>query len=65
MADNYRITIRTDRETADAFRDLAIDEEISLGEMLYYMVDDWTEEVDASDLISDYSAEDLISLYCN
>jgi len=34
MADNYRITIRTDQETADAFRELADDEELTLGELL-------------------------------
>lgn len=38
MGDSYRITIRTDQETADAFRELADHEELTLGAMLASLV---------------------------
>ena len=34
MADSYRMTIRINQETADAFRELADNEDLTLGELL-------------------------------
>lgn len=39
MGDCYRMTIRTDQQTADSFRDLAFQESLTLGDMLSVLID--------------------------
>ena len=46
MAASYRITIRTDQKTADAFRGLADDEELTLGSMLGALVESGMNKID-------------------
>lgn len=41
MATDYRMTIRTNVETAELFRDVAYEEDLSLGDMLERLVGYW------------------------
>ena len=52
MTANYRITIRTSQETADAFRDLAYYEAVTLGDMLSKFVQRWENAADNEELCS-------------
>lgn len=50
MATDYRLTIRTNMETAELFRDVAYEEDLSLGDMLERLVGYWQRREDLQQL---------------
>lgn len=50
MSTDYRLTIRTNMETAETFRDVAYEENLSLGDMLERLVGDWETRKDLQQL---------------
>lgn len=68
MHKDYRLTIRTDPNTANSFRRLAKDGKLSLGDLLTHMVGQWLPENEDGheNIITDWnSPDDLAKLYWN